>query len=79
MSNPKSFSIQGKGLKFDTRAHIEPYLKQIEAIDAIEEIHLGGNTFGTEPCVALAETLKGIDTLKVKIHPYSTLERFQMT
>ncbi len=67
MSNPKSFSIQGKGLKFETKADIEPYLKQIEVINGIEEIHLGGNTFGTEPCIALAETLKGIDTLKVSI------------
>ncbi|KAF8338024.1 Ran GTPase activator [Cantharellus anzutake] len=65
MSNPKSFSAQGRGLKFETKADIEPYLKQIKDIDGIEEIHLGGNTFGTEPCIALAETLKGVNTLKV--------------
>lgn len=62
----RSFSIHGKGIKFDTREDIEPYLKGIRAIPGgVEEIHIGGNTLGVEPCTALAETLKSIDTLKV--------------
>lgn len=62
----RSFSIQGKGIKFDTREDIEPYLKQIlEIPGGVEEVHFGGNTLGVEPCVALGETLKKIDTLKV--------------
>ncbi|KAF8323127.1 putative ran GTPase activating protein 1 [Clavulina sp. PMI_390] len=62
----RSFSIKGKGIKFDTKADIEPYLKQILDIPGgVEEIHFGGNTLGVEPCVALAETLKQVDTLKV--------------
>lgn len=61
----RSFSIHGKGIKFETREDIEPYLKEIRAISGgAEDIHFGGNTLGVEPCRALAETLKSIDTLK---------------
>ena len=62
----KSFSLHGKGLKFNSRADIEPYLEQLKALDGVEEIHLGGNTFGVEACVALAEVLKTCTSLKVK-------------
>lgn len=62
----RSFTIHGKGIKFETREDIEPYLKEIRAVPGgVEEIHFGGNTLGVEPCKALAETLKTIDTLKV--------------
>ena len=64
----RSFSMHGKGIKFETRESIEPYLKEIRSIPGgVEEIHLGGNTFGVEPCKALADTLKSVDTLKVLI------------
>ena len=79
----RSFSIQGKGIKFETREDIDPYLKEIRAIPGgVEEIHFGGNTLGVEPCKALAETLKSIDTLKVCIRRSPTLSdssRFYMT
>jgi Ran GTPase-activating protein 1 len=68
----KSFSIHGKGLRIDTKEEIVPLIQQMRAIPGLEEIHLGGNTFGTEACIVLAEELKRIDTLKVCFwrHPH---------
>ncbi|PCH39884.1 RNI-like protein [Wolfiporia cocos MD-104 SS10] len=57
------FSLQGRGLKLDTRADIEPYLKDVPT--TIEEIHLGGNTIGVEAAQALAEFLSKTTALKV--------------
>ena len=67
----RSFSIHGKGLHFDSREDILPHLEKMRAIPNLEEIHLGGNTFGTEACIALAEELKNIDTLKVRSSAHS--------
>ncbi|KAF9514673.1 hypothetical protein BS47DRAFT_1342819 [Hydnum rufescens UP504] len=61
----KSFSIHGKGLRINTKEDIAPLIEQMRAIPGLEEIHLGGNTFGTEACIVLAEELKRIDTLKI--------------
>ena len=60
----KVFSLQGKGLKLDTRADIEPYLHGVDTTK-IEEIHLGGNTLGVDAAEALAEFLKRTQVLKV--------------
>ena len=60
----KVFSLQGKGLKLDTRADIEPYLKDVPT--TIEEIHLGGNTIGVEAAEALAEFLAKTTHLRVR-------------
>ena len=61
----KIFSLQGRGLKLDTRADIEPYLKDVPT--TIEEIHLGGNTIGVEAAEALAEFLAKTTQLKVRM------------
>lgn len=61
----KIFSLIGQGLKLDTKADIQPHLEKLEKITDLEEIHLGGNTFGVEACQALAEVLKSKKTLKV--------------
>ncbi|KAG8902834.1 hypothetical protein FRB99_004030 [Tulasnella sp. 403] len=61
----KIFSIHGKGLKFNSKADLQPYLDRLAAIDGLEEVHLGGNTFGVEACEALADALRGNKTLKV--------------
>lgn len=60
----KVFSLQGKGLKLDSRSDIEPHLKNVDPT-VIEEIHLGGNTVGIGAAEALAEFLKKTTTLKV--------------
>lgn len=63
-SNPKIFSLQGKGLKLNTRADIAPLLQDIDPA-IIEEIHFGGNTIGVEASLALAEFLEKAKALKV--------------
>lgn len=59
------YSLHGRGLKLDTKADIEPYLKELQALGHVEEIHIGGNTLGAPACQALAAVIEGIKTLKV--------------
>ncbi|KAI4522363.1 RNI-like protein [Schizophyllum commune Loenen D] len=57
-------SWQGRQLKLNTRADIEPLLAGIDPT-LIEEIHLGGNTVGIEAAQALAEFLSKATSIKV--------------
>lgn len=59
------FSLQGKGLKLDSRGDVEKYLGEVDT-DVLEEIHLGGNTIGVEAAKALAEVLQKADKLRVR-------------
>ncbi|EJT99976.1 RNI-like protein [Dacryopinax primogenitus] len=61
----KIFTLAGQGLKLDSRADVEPHVEKLRAMEDVEEIHLGGNTFGVEACQALAEVLETKKTLKV--------------
>lgn len=63
-SSSKILSLNGKGLKLDTRADVEPWIKGIDPT-TIEEIHLGGNTIGVDASTALAEFLAKATNLKV--------------
>jgi Ran GTPase-activating protein 1 len=60
----KILSLQGKSLKLNTRADIEPWLRDADPT-IIEEIHLGGNTIGVDAAKALAEFLEKTTVLKV--------------
>ncbi|KAG5650228.1 hypothetical protein H0H81_000251 [Sphagnurus paluster] len=62
-TSSKILSLSGKGLKLDTRADIEPWLKAVDPT-VIEEIHFGGNTLGVEASQALAEFLEKTAVLK---------------
>ena len=42
MSGSKVYSIHGRGLKLDSKEDIEPYLKELQALTNVEEIHIGG-------------------------------------
>lgn len=57
-------TLEGKGLKLNTRADIEPWLKDVDPTK-IEEIHFGGNTLGVDASLALAEFLQKTTILKV--------------
>ncbi|WFD20031.1 Ran GAP Rna1 [Malassezia caprae] len=59
------YELVGKNLKLDTREDIAPYVAEIEKIEPLVEIHLGGNTLGVGACMALADVLKTKKTLKV--------------
>jgi Ran GTPase-activating protein 1 len=65
MSSSKSFSILGKNLKANSKADLEPFLSELEALDNVEEVHFGGNSLGVEACQAIAEVLKVKKSLKV--------------
>jgi Ran GTPase-activating protein 1 len=58
------FSLEGKGLKLNTRADLEPWLANVDPTK-IEEIHFGGNTIGVDASLALAEFLAKTTILKV--------------
>lgn len=65
MTVPGVFDIVGKNLKLSTKDEIAPYLADLEKIEPLYEIHLGGNTFGVEASQALADVLKTKKSLKV--------------
>ena len=62
-----NYSIEGLGLKLNTREDISPYLRQIEPnITQLEEIHLCGNTIGVGAAQALAEVLSKASAIRVR-------------
>ncbi|GLB38223.1 putative RNI-like protein [Lyophyllum shimeji] len=63
-TSSRILSLSGKGLKLDSRADIEPYLKPVDPT-VIEEIHFGGNTLGVEASQALAQFLEKTTVLKI--------------
>ncbi|EKM51605.1 uncharacterized protein PHACADRAFT_150139 [Phanerochaete carnosa HHB-10118-sp] len=64
VADPTNFSLQGRGLKLDTRKDIVPHLAEYDP-EVVEEIHFGGNTIGVEAAQALAEFLEKTKVLKV--------------
>jgi Ran GTPase-activating protein 1 len=65
MSSDTVYSLEGKNLKLTSREDIEPYITEINAIEDLQEIHLGGNTLGVGACQALSEALKNKNNLRV--------------
>ncbi|PHH73139.1 hypothetical protein CDD80_4023 [Ophiocordyceps camponoti-rufipedis] len=63
----KVFSIEGRGLKLDTAADLEPHVAQLRAHD-VEEVRLLGNTLGVEACKLLGEILATKKNLKVCLY-----------
>lgn len=66
MSSAKIFSIEGKSLRLDSAADVEPHIKALRENTEVEEIRLGGNTLGVEACEALAKVLETKKTLQVQ-------------
>jgi Ran GTPase-activating protein 1 len=60
----KILSLQGKGLKLDSRADIEPWIRDVDP-SILEEVHFGGNTIGVDAAKALAEFLEKTAVLKI--------------
>ncbi|KAG0130961.1 hypothetical protein HOY82DRAFT_561120 [Tuber indicum] len=58
-------SSDGKPLKLDTAADIEPHIASLKGNETVEEIRLCGHTFGIKACKALAEVLKTNKNLQV--------------
>lgn len=60
----KLFTIEGKGLKLDTAADIEPHLAALRDSSDVEEAVFAGNTLGIEASEALAKVLETKKTLR---------------
>lgn len=59
------FTLEGRGLKLDTAADIEPHLKPLVESQDVEEARFQGNTLGVEACEALGKVLESKKSLKV--------------
>lgn len=65
MSTATTYSLEGKNLKLTSREDIQSYIEDLNAIEDLQEIHLGGNTLGIGACQALGEALREKKSLKV--------------
>jgi len=68
--NTKIFSLEGKGLKLDTKEDVEVHIKNLREMQDVEEIRLLGNTLGVEACKVLGEVLETKKTLQVRHNFY---------
>ena len=65
MAPPKVFSLEGKGLKFDTAEDIEAHIKPLAESSDFTEVRFGGNTFGVEASERLAAVLSAQKNLEI--------------
>jgi Ran GTPase-activating protein 1 len=64
-TSEKIFSLEGKGLKLDTAADLEPHIESLKSMSDVEEVRFLGNTLGVEASKALGEVLEAKKTLRV--------------
>ncbi|TEY81860.1 hypothetical protein BOTCAL_0031g00520 [Botryotinia calthae] len=62
----KIFSLEGKGLKLDSAADVEPHIKTLREMKDVEEVRFLGNTLGVEACRVIGEVLGEKTSLKNK-------------
>lgn len=65
MADNKVFSLEGRGLKLDTAADVEPHIKPLVDNNDVEEVRLLGNTLGVGACEAIAKVLETKKQLQV--------------
>ena len=61
----KIFTLEGRGLKLDTAADVEPHIKPLKEMEEVEEVRFLGNTLGVEACELLGEVLENKKSLQV--------------
>jgi Ran GTPase-activating protein 1 len=71
MASSKIFSLEGKGLKLDSAADVEPHIVSLRDMEDVEEVHFLGNTLGVEACKLIGEVLETKKTLQVSTGPLS--------
>lgn len=64
-SDAHIFSLANQSLKLDSADDIAQYLAPLLSSDKVQEIHLGGNTYGAPACAQLASVLQTKKTLRV--------------
>ena len=69
----KAFSLEGKVLKLDTAADLEPHIAELRAMNDVEEVRLLGNTLGVGACKLLGEVLATKKSLRVSRAEQNTL------
>ncbi|KAK5168508.1 hypothetical protein LTR04_006586 [Oleoguttula sp. CCFEE 6159] len=67
MSSTVLFSLEGRGLKLDTAADLEPHIKALKENEDVEEVRLQGNTLGVGACEALAAVLRSKKKLRTAV------------
>ncbi|KFY61282.1 hypothetical protein V496_05087 [Pseudogymnoascus sp. VKM F-4515 (FW-2607)] len=61
----KVFSLEGKGIKFNSAEDVEAHIKPLREMEDVEEVRLQGNTVGIEAAAAFADVLRTKKTLQV--------------
>jgi Ran GTPase-activating protein 1 len=67
-TSKKIFSLEGKGLKLDTAADLEPHIEFLRSMSDVEEVRFLGNTLGVEACKALGDVLETKKSLQVSLN-----------
>jgi Ran GTPase-activating protein 1 len=67
-TSKKIFSLEGKSLKLDTAADLEPHIVSLRSMSDVEEVRFLGNTLGVEACKALGEVLETKKSLQVSLN-----------
>ena len=60
------FTLEGKGLKLDSAADVEPHIGALVASDDVREVRLLGNSLGKGACRRLGEVLATKTKLEVR-------------
>ena len=74
-SSTKIFSLEGKVLKLNTAADLEPHIAELRANDDVEEVRILGNTLGVGACKLLGEVLATKKNLSVSTTPLAPRSR----
>lgn len=78
-NDTKVFSLEGKGIKFNTAEDVEPHIKALREMEDVEEVRLQGNTVGIEAAAAFADVLRTKKTLQVSPTPTLPLPPYHLT
>lgn len=57
ISDNETYTVQNKTLKFDSAKDIQPYLKEMDAVENLRKVDFSGNTIGIEASKELASSL----------------------
>jgi Ran GTPase-activating protein 1 len=68
-ADSRVFMIKTELRRFDSREDLDPFLEPLIENPDVEEVHLGGNTYGIEACKYLGEILSTKKKLKVHFRP----------
>lgn len=65
MTTTGIFTIEGQGLKLDSKEDVAKMCSEIKEIVGLSQVHLQGNTIGVGAAEALASAIKLHDSVKI--------------